>query len=225
VYLERRARWWPGPSTRAQLIRDCERIGAWLRAFQSATPVDHLEDLLATREYIDVRLKRLVDNTRARFSSEDRLAVLRAVDLCAAAVTPQERRSVAAHADFAMGNILIDGSRVTVLDFAMGANGLRLHDLSHLYMQLDLLAMKPYFRRQTVSALQRALLAGYGDADAHADPLFRILLTQHRACHYLGLAERPGAALEGLYNARLARAHLAQLRRFATAPMPSGGLA
>lgn len=225
VHLERRARWWPGLSTRSRLIQDFERIGAWLRSFQSAIPVDRVEDLLETRQYIDVRLKRLVDSPRAGFSEGDRLAVLRAVDLCAGAVTQQDRRSVAAHADFALGNILIDASCVTVLDFAMGANGLRLHDLAHLYMQLDLLTMKPSFRRQTVSALQRALLAGYQEPDVSASPLFRMLLVQHRACHYLGLVERPGAGLEALYNARIARAHLAQLRLFAASPTAPEGAA
>jgi aminoglycoside phosphotransferase (APT) family kinase protein len=213
--LEREAQWWPRKEARARLVRVLERTGWWLREFQAIEAGRGRVVLDETRAYVDVRLARLLSSRRASFAESDRQAVLDAFDRRARDVPDAALAAVPIHADFAMGNILVDGDTVTVLDFAMGAHGTRHHDLAHLYMHLELLQMKPQFRAGLVRELQTALLAGYASSDAAAEPLFQLMLMQHRACHYLGVAERASGLAERIYNARIGRHHLGCLRRFA----------
>ena len=95
------------------------------------------------------------------FSSDDRLAVLNHIQALGAQIAPQDLKEVAVHSDLALGNILVSDGRIVVLDFAMSKLGTRLHDLTRLYVQLDLLAVKPRFSSRVVRRLQQALLNGF----------------------------------------------------------------
>ena len=99
--------------------------------------------------------------------------------------------AVAIHADLGPMNIIVDQrGRVTVLDFTMAKAGTAHHDLSHVYLHLELIAAKNPRRRASIDALQRAMLAGYRSDLSAADPLFRLMLLQHGVCHVALLAER-----------------------------------
>lgn len=199
----------------ASLERTLGQAGEWIRAFQSASAVGSGSDAGYVETYIDHRLCRLVSHPAARFSPVDRDAVLTMLRRDAAAVPSDQRVAVPIHADLALANILVDGSRITVLDFAMTAAGAVYHDVTHLYMQLGLLGLKPHYGMRAATRLQDALLEGFGGAPASA-PLFRLMLLQHVACHYLTTVSHLGGLASRIYGARVASRHLAWLRSYAS---------
>ena len=73
----------------------------------------------------------------------------------------EEFRPVWIHADFCPENIITRASEITVLDFMMAKTGTVYHDVAHLYLHLEAMKVKPWFRRAVVDELQRGLLAGF----------------------------------------------------------------
>jgi Ser/Thr protein kinase RdoA (MazF antagonist) len=215
--LEQSARWWPTTAEMRALSRDLARLGLWIRRLQERSPQGancaSAEDI---RTYIDVRLRRLAENKVAAFSHTDREAVLARVEDQLNAVTAVDLQAVSVHADLALSNVLVSGSRITVLDFAMAGTGTRCLDITHVYHQLDLLTLKPTFRRKVVRHLQMAVLEGFGEAGLDFTPLFQVMLLQHTVCHYLGVIERAQASLiSRVYGRLMARRHLGRIRSYA----------
>lgn len=176
-----------------------ERIGAWVRTYQRVIDADGLLSLDDRREYLDVRLRKLVG--AGVLAECDRTDALRRFDELAPAVADPSQPLVAIHADLCPGNILVDANgAVTILDFAMAKAGPRFHDVSHLYMHLEFLRWRPRLKTGTVNEAQAALLRGYQDASAVSDPLFLLMLLQHVVCHVALLAERPSGPLDPAYR-------------------------
>jgi len=195
--LLRDALW--GRRTVAPVDAVAERIGAWVRTYQRVIPVDGEVSLDERREYIDVRLRRLID--AGVLTEADRRRVLRRVDDFAATIGSLTLPLVAIHADLCPTNILVgpDGG-VTVLDFAMAKAGTRFHDLAHLYMHLKFMRWRPRLKPAVIDATQNALLRGFDPNATADDPLFRLMLLQHLVCHVALLAERQTGALEPAYR-------------------------
>ena len=204
--LQRSAAWHPGEPALRELEAILRRVGGWLRVFQE-TAVCGTYSLNALRDYIDIRLRKLVAAPRARFGERNRSAVLQYFDRTAARAASSDLRDTLVHGDFAPANILIDGSKVVVLDFAMAGRGSRYHDVTRAYSQLGLLAMKPQFSRSTVARLQRALLDGFDPAVRDADPLFGLLVLMHRTNHLATLALRDETRAARVYNWLVRRHH------------------
>jgi hypothetical protein len=196
-HLESRARWFPAPPTRREMAETLSSIGRWLRAFQSIDAAEGRISLTDLRDYVDLRLQRLV--AHSVFSASRRQRVLDHLATLGAQVPSTQLADVLIHGDLALGNILVSGRRITVLDLAMAQRGSSLHDISRLYLQLDVLRGKPQFRPTIVKELQNALLSGFDDALTPARPLFRYLLMLHRVNHLATLALNresfPGSAL------------------------------
>jgi aminoglycoside phosphotransferase (APT) family kinase protein len=211
VYFNREAQWW-GALNGPELLDVARRAGEWIRIFQKTGGDGRRIQLEEIREYIDVRLRRLIAAPQAHFSESDRSNVLAA--LGRQRVSEADLTSVHVHGDLALGNILVDRRRITVLDLAMAGSGTRFHDLAHLYMQMGLLAMKPSFRPATVGALQRALLQGYDAGLSPEEPLFRVMYLQHRVCHWVALFESRRNLVQRLYDQRIARGHRRWIQHF-----------
>jgi hypothetical protein len=176
-----------------------ERIGAWVRTYQRVIDADGVLSLDDRREYLDVRLRKLID--AGVLAESDRADALRRFDELAPAVAEPHQPLVAIHADLCPSNILVDATgAVTILDFAMAKTGPRFHDVSHLYMHLEFLRWRPRLRSATVNDAQSALMRGYEDASATTDPLFLLMLLQHVVCHVAMLAERPSGPLDPAYR-------------------------
>jgi hypothetical protein len=188
--------WRPVPaSTRLERARGAgTRLGAWLRAFQDTACVNEGVSLDGLRSYLDVRLEQLLAAPCTGFTPDDRALMLARFDALADRVTAADLRCVPVHADLCPENVLVDEGRITVLDFSMAKTGTVFHDVSHLFMHLELLRMRRRVRGHVLDALERAMLQGY-DPDLRPDrPLFALMLLQHVICHLAGLAERsPGA--------------------------------
>ncbi len=196
-----------------------ERIGAWVRTYQAVIEAEGALDLAERREYLAVRVRKLVDANV--FTDADALQVMRRFDEVASQVIDPSQPLVAIHADLNPSNILIgDAGGVTILDFAMAKAGTRFHDLSHLYMHLEFLKWRPRLKSAIVGEAQQALLRGYADGTSTSEPLFQLMLLQHLVCHVALLAERPSGVLDPAYRwvirrrwARCARIPGAGLRK------------
>jgi asparagine synthase (glutamine-hydrolysing) len=212
--FERNSHWKTTEARTKPQIIAARRTGEWLRAFQR-TQSEGLVSIDAVRDYVDFRLRRLVDDTQTTFSEHDRRAVLDQFTKRAAEIPPDALRAVPVHGDLAMSNVLVHGSIITVLDLTSVGSGTLYHDLGHLYMQIGLLSAKASLRRTRIAALQRALLDGFQPGLSSTHPLFELMYLQHTVCHLVGLIQQPAGQGERLYNWWVARRHLDWLRKFA----------
>jgi hypothetical protein len=172
-----------------------ERIGAWIRTYQRVIEAEGVLRLDERREYLDVRLRRLI--AAGVLTEADSAVVLARFDALASSVDPASFPLVAIHADLNPSNILVTPQGgVTILDFAMAKNGARVHDLSHLYMHLEFLRWRPRLKSSIVDEVQAALLRGFDPESSASDPLFQLMLLQHLVCHVALLAERPNRPLD-----------------------------
>lgn len=180
--------------------------GRWIRVFQS-TGTCH-EELSAAwfKDYVDSRLQRLVKG-RGSFDESDRQRILRRVDVLWERIDRKDLPLVPVHADMALGNILVAGSRIVLLDFAMAKQGGRLLDLTRLFLQIDLLSAKPQLRRSTIREAQQALLEGFEPGLTARHPLFRLHLLLHRVNHFATLTLKPQRFPGSLYNIVIRRQH------------------
>lgn len=213
--------WWPPAATLKVLEEALARVGRWVSAYQAAAPMGDTLSLDETRLYVDRRLEMLVREPRARFTEADRARVLSYVESLSSHVSADDSRSVMAHGDLAMGNILVSESRVTVLDFAMAQHASRLHDIARLYMQIEMLGAKPWFRPRTLRRLQRALLRGFDPELDENAPLFRLMLLLHRVNNFATVSLRPAPFPAGLYDAHIGRLHRRWLAREVASPAPA----
>jgi hypothetical protein len=207
AHLETKATWFPRPAALDDLAETMASVGRWLRALQSIDPAsDHVAPG-DVRDYIDLRLQRLVAGGSAVVTASTRRALLHQIERLGAAVAPDAWRSVLIHADLAPGNILVSGRRIVVLDFAMSGRGTFLHDLTRLSLQMDLLCGKPRFRPAVIARLQTALLEGFDSSLSDRHPLFRLLSLLHRVNHLATLTLQPAPFPVSVYHRRLRARH------------------
>lgn len=187
----RDAQW--GRPVPAPLPEVAFHVGAWIRLYQDVTSTSGTLSLGERREYLDVRLQRLVD--AQVISAVERAAALERFDALADAIAPGALALSGIHADLCPPNILVARAGVTILDFAMAKTGARLHDLSHLYLHLAFQRWRPRPRQHLLDEAQTQLLAGYDRALTPRDPQFQLLLLQHVVCHVALVAEQTRGAV------------------------------
>ncbi len=184
------------PRNTNALVTDLRRTGEWLRAFQQGVPVFG-KDLQDFREYLDIRLRRLVAFGRPSFTESERRAFLDAHDDSVARMTPDEFRWVSIHADLCPSNILVRDDAVTVIDFAASTDGARCWDVAHLVMHVRYAGRRFGFGRRLTSRLVRALLDGFDPALDERHPAFRFAMLPQVAC-YLNAAVAAGVYDRGM---------------------------
>jgi Ser/Thr protein kinase RdoA (MazF antagonist) len=188
-----------------------EGVGHWLARFQGFHAGDRRLSGREITEYVDVRLRLLVE--RGVMAPDTRERLLAHLEGLAARVAPDDWHEVAVHADLAPANILVAPGRIVLLDFAMASRGTKLHDISRLYMQTELLRAKPQFRRAVIATLQTALLRGFDPALSPEDPLFRLLSVLHHVNHLGTLALRREPIAARLVSMRAIGMHRRWIRR------------
>lgn len=223
-HIESNGKWFASEGRLRELSTTAESVGRWLRAFQGFEARDDRVSPDELRDYVDVRLKRLVTSGTV-FDERGRQRILEHLEGLARQISPADCRAVAIHADLAPGNVVIAGRRVVVLDFAMAKRGSFLHDISRLHLQFALLRAKPQFRAALVATLQEALLRGYDPSLLPSHPLFRLLSMLHRVNHLgtlaLGKERFPSSVLSWRirsFHRRWIASELAQGARPAGAP-------
>ena len=213
AHLKRHAAGLPREQTLSRLSGTLNKAGRWVQAFQSTAAHSGQISLDDLREYVDVRLKRLVASPLARFDEGRRSRVLDHLARLGRTVDRGDLAEVIVHGDLAPGNVIVSGDRVVVLDFAMVQRGSVFQDLTRLFFQIDLLISKPQFRPSVIHTLQRALLRGF-DADLTPQrPLFRLLLMLHTVNHLTTLSVQPEPFPSNLYNWVLRRRHRRWIER------------
>ena len=210
-YLDAHARWFPSQLATRDAEQTLSSVGRWLRAFQAVDPVTGPVSLPDLREYVDVRLRRLVE--RGVWTAAQRQGVLGHLMALESDVSRDELQEVLVHADLAPGNILVSPGRITVIDLAMVQRGTALHDISRLYLQLDALRAKPQFRPAMVTRLQTALLRGFDPALTAERPLFRFLVMLHRINHLGTLSLKRERFPGSLHSRRVLRVHRAWIEK------------
>jgi tRNA A-37 threonylcarbamoyl transferase component Bud32 len=212
VVLDRYATWQPDSRTLEHLTHVARRIGVWLKTFQEIERVNRRITLDDMREYLDVRLRRLAQNPKGRFSEEQRMAVLSYFDSKGRDVRAADLDEVSVHGDIAPSNILVNGEKIVVLDFAMACTGGMYFDVARLFTQLEFLKAKPKFRPQVVAKLQSAMLNGFNPSLCPDHPLFQLFELQHVICHIANLSLNPAPPVARLYNRYQLRRHHRWLR-------------
>jgi hypothetical protein len=213
AHLQTHAAWLSTDRDAGEPEGTMKRVGAWLRAFQSTAPPVGRVSIDDLRRYIDIRLERLTSLPLANFTGEDRRRALQRIEQLGAAADPVDLEEVRVHRDLAPGNILVSRDRITVLDFAMSGTGSRLHDLTRLFLQIELVALKPQFRRSVLRRAARALLEGF-DTEVTTDrPMFRLLSLLHHVNHLGTLAKSRAPFPVNAYNWHVRRAHRAWIER------------
>ena len=191
------------PST---AINAAARVGAWIAAYQKLPPHG---GATVGREYVDVRLRALVGTV---LTAEDREFALAVYDTLEGLDSVAARTRVAIHGDLCAANIIVQQTgEVTVIDFSTAKAGTRFHDVAHLYVHLENEAMRMPLRRRLLTNVERALLAGFDPAAHPGEPLFRLMLLQHSACHLALLAQHADGSRRRLHALRRRWQHLMPL--------------
>lgn len=217
--ISQTARAWPAKHALRALNDHVRSCGEWLRWCHDAHDLPERYSIDGMWEYIYLRLARLAANPRARFSDALHSRVRQFFRGLMSRVASLDLRMTLVHGDFTPGNILVDPSATTVLDWAMAQQGSRYHDLTHFCHQLELFSCKPLFRPGLIDQLRDSFLAGYFRNDARDLELFTAFRILHHVTHFLSLVNAHGAGLgERAYNRWVCRYHLQALQRCTTGP-------
>ena len=219
-YLMRHAAWLPSAGRREHLANTMASVGRWVRVFQSVDPAGDGITVTELRDYVDHRLKKLVAHPGSHFSEGARQGVLCHIDTVGCQIDPSELSEVPIHADLAPGNILVSGDRIVVLDFAMAKRGTRLQDLTRLFVQVDLLGVKPQMTGRVLRRLQDAMVRGFDPTLTPDAPLFRLMVLMHRINHLTTLTVNSYSGATAVYNGFVRRRH----RRWIRAELRRGGI-
>lgn len=188
--LHRRAAWWTGKDGVQRLERIASEIGHWLRVFQAGESHDTTVSVTELRQYLDDRLGRLVARRWLGITERERIALLDYFDARASRLTTADLVQARSHGDFNPENIIINGEKVGVVDFSMIQPAPRLLDVTHLYMGLDVLRRRPWYRPAALASAMAALLEGYDAELRPSQPMFELMALQHGVARLCGLEDR-----------------------------------
>ena len=169
-----------------------QRVGEWLRVFQSRIPADPLQRK-DHRRYLERRLQALTRLGAIAQDDSDRL--LASFDDQWARISYEELNPVATHADLCPANILVARDRVTVIDLAASLDRAKYLDVAHLYMHLTLAGRRLHLGRGLTEQLRQTLLQSFEPGLRTDVPLFRLMLLQNVAVYYLFLVQSQPAGL------------------------------
>lgn len=222
-FLEERIRFLPSVQNIKKAETYLELVGNWLAYFQKhpiGSDIPYLDtsiqmDLDYFLEYINLRMDRMVSNSKISFDKNMQQAINTAITQLWNAVDSEKNNYCISHSDLSLSNILINDKHVTVLDFYKSEINSPFKDLSRLYHQLFLFSFKLDYQTRIIRKLQTALLRGWGDESVDAHPLFRIFFLMHQINH-LGKIARYWERnfVENIYNRWVVRQSLKHLKEF-----------
>ncbi|MGE5815001.1 MAG: phosphotransferase [Acidobacteriota bacterium] len=163
-----------------EAVRAAALIGQWLRTYQLAPAEPQRLSITDLREYVDSRLARLERERVAGFAVGRREQIVQEFDAWASRLESSDLDALPVHADFCPENILVHKGAISVIDFAMAKRGLRHLDLSHLLIHLDFRRGRTW-KQDSLAAIRRSLLDGFGDPGVTESPGFRLAVLVHVA--------------------------------------------
>lgn len=182
VAFRRFGRGWSARRSRERLMDACHRVGEWLAQFQDLTRspdavAPHLERVRS--EILDL-LSRLVARAIVRFPEELAVRIPRFVDRALEHAEPGSIAVTGATGEISPENMLLDGTRLIILDFGMYGPDTALSDPAMFYYHLARLGHNPIYRPSLTSRLQTSFLEGYGRAGLDRDAVFRVYLLKFK---------------------------------------------
>jgi hypothetical protein len=168
------------------LIQVHERVGHWVREYESLERHEGPVSIAKVRAYVQTRIEGLCTTQGDVFSAGDCDLWASAFDRFESQLTSADLRPVRLHADFNPENIVVDNGRIIAIDFSEAQRGLRYADLLHLYLHIERLKHGIRFSPSVGGELQRALLRGYGEPEMDRTPLFHINILQQAAAYLSG---------------------------------------
>jgi len=189
------AKGYPGKKVMDELSAYCHLVGQWLKQFQKTPAIDlnHKDTPPSLIDYVDIRLKRLL--AQARFKEQDRQDVLRYLEQQLGQSSDEKKSLCPAHGDLSLSNILVKKNQVSVLDFAMYRMDTPYLDPSYFCHQLEDFLAAPFFRKKTISILQKAFLDAYDPTFDSNAPIFLAYRVRHIINRLTGLSEMKGLSL------------------------------
>ena len=184
-------------ANRAEILRHLERCGSWLsRLHSSALPESELFDLDVLREYVDIRLRTLVNE-----DAIDRVYRERVMSYLEAAMSEfsvEDRIRVRTHGDYAPYNILVGPGRLNALDPGVGIylarldnHSSRYDDVVHFYRFTSMMS-RHWVGDGVRKELANAFLRGYQAGDGpHVNPqsgAFRAFRLKYELIDVTGMA-------------------------------------
>jgi hypothetical protein len=183
-------------------LRALYLAGKWLRVFQ-ALPMRPGDEVIIGRsdpddlvEYCDIRMRTLQDLGYTWLTDALRRRVRQHVGQLVERSPEGDRRRVWCHHDYALANVLWDGTTLTAIDFGMAGLDVPLVDATYFLHRLEMLRVYFPWKRWPVGAWKRAFLRGYGRPDAPASPMYDALMVRHLLCRLQTYVRRPAENLK-----------------------------
>ncbi len=186
--IEQKARLWPAQEAIEEIEQYMRLSGEALARMQALTASDELFDPAALRDYVDIRLQRLVKLRSARFPETMRTQVLATFDRLIPEIPREHLRICGKHGDFGAFNILAGNGEITLTDFTMYSPGSPYIDLSYFIHRLQGFLHKPTFRPEVISRFEQAFIDGYGVPDVREHALYTLCMIRHVINNYSSLA-------------------------------------
>jgi hypothetical protein len=177
--LIRYAKWYPSYDRLRYLEKICYNCGILLKDIHSISYEDRLFELTELVEYIDIRLKKLVVDTRTTFDEELRQRILKYLNAQIPKVSQKDLKVAGAHGDFGPNNILVENDIVKIMDFADFKSGSIYQDITYFYQRLENYMHKPIFRPYVIHRLQAAFCKGYDEDIDITSPIFVMFRIRH----------------------------------------------
>ena len=177
-------------------------IGGWLKFFHSLdSSMQGTFSIDQFIEYVDFRLKILTEEKARKFPLKYRDKILDFIEKNRPQIGDEELKIALSHGDFNLGNIIVDGNKVTVLDFGKVVPNSFLLDLARSYHQLYLLTLKPSYPYKYIVPLQKSLIKGFGLPEGDQLMMFKFLQIRHTLTHLVTITRFWQKGLkERIYN-------------------------
>ncbi len=182
-------------------------LGTWVGVFQQCGAAGGRLSLGALQTYLETRLQTLQQRFPGLLGASERISILRQYERLSREVDAEDLAEVSVHADFCPDNVVVNGAEVTVLDFEMTRTGAKYSDVSHMYMHIDNLKVKPWIGRVIAQRFQDAMLQGYDPALKRSRPMFQLCLLINVVCHFARLATTKLSLRETLQHKYLWKNH------------------
>ena len=180
------AAYFPGKAKTSLMEQHFEDVGTWLQHYQKLGGTgDELFDVGQLVEYVVERLNRLTSSRETLFPMTYCHKIEAFMERVRNQIPEEQLRTCRTHNDFNLSNIMVDGDRVSVLDFGASKVDSIYLDLSRFYHQLYLWSFKPNYRIRNIDKFQKSFLRGFGITNVRDLLLFRFFLIRHTLTHLI----------------------------------------